>query len=80
MLLAQKVKDIIENHTPECFSLYAGYGMMNGDYVRFPQGVMVSESRNTKGRCIKAAYKFSDNSVLCYAYSEKSDNYTLKVQ
>lgn len=62
--IANQVKDTILNKCPGTFSLYAGYGMVSGDYVRFPQGVQIQDKRNAQGRCIKAAYQYSDDSKL----------------
>ena len=76
--IANKVKDIILNKCPATFSIYAGYGMAGGDYVRFPHGVQIQDKRNNQGRCIKAVYKYADDSKLTYSYSTKTQNYTLK--
>lgn len=77
--MANQVKSIILNKCPGTFSLYAGYGMAGGEYVRFPQGVQIQEKRNSQGRCIKAVYKYADDSKLTYSYSTKTEAYTLKV-
>jgi len=68
--LAQQVKDIIDTQCPEAFSLYAGYGMNAGEYVRFPGGVMLNEKRNEKGRCTKAVYTYADGSTLMFSWSD----------
>ena len=77
--IANQVKEVIFNKCPATFSLYAGYGMAGGEYVRFPQGVQLQDKRNDSGRCIKAVYKYADDSTLTYSYSTKTENYTLKV-
>ena len=80
MTLAKQTKNTIEQECPACFSLYAGYGMKAGQYVRFPQGVQLHEKRNGKGRVIKAVYVYADNTKLCYSYSERSETYKLITQ
>ena len=77
MTLAEKTKNIINNKCMSCFSLYAGYGMNGGEYVRFPHGVQLQEKRNSKGRVIKAVYKYADDSILSYSYSEITENFKL---
>lgn len=79
MSLANTTKNFIESKCSDCFSLYAGYGMTGGEYVRFPQGAQLSEKRNEKGRVIKAVYKYADGSVLRYSYSDKTQRYRLTV-
>lgn len=76
--LAQKVKAAIEETTPTAFSLYAGYGMIDGKYVRYPVGVQEKEKRNAKGRVIFSVYRYADNSTLTYRYNSNSETYTLK--
>lgn len=76
--LAQKVKTTIETITPDTFSLYAGYGMVDGEYVRYPVGVQEKEKRNDKGRVIFAVCRYADNSTLTYRYNSNSETYTLK--
>ena len=66
MTIAQQVKETIETQCPGTFSLYAGYGMSNGKYVRWPTGVQEMEKRNEKGQCSASRYRFSDNSTLTY--------------
>jgi hypothetical protein len=78
MTLAEKTKALIENRCPDCFSLYAGYGLDNGRYVRFPGGVLLSETRNDKGRCMSARYQYADSSTLKYQFSPGRGTYTLK--
>lgn len=78
--IANQVKETILNKCPSTFSLYAGYGMTGGDYVRFPHGAQIKDKRNAQGRCIKAVYKYADDSKLTYSYSMKTGNYTLKVE
>lgn len=77
MNIAETIKDSIERECSNCFSLYAGYGMNNGEYVRWPTGVQLSEKRNDKGRVIKAAYRYADDSVLHYSYNANIERYTL---
>jgi hypothetical protein len=78
--LARKLKETIENNNLSCFSLYAGYGMYNGEYVRFPVGVSEHEKRNEKGRVIYSRYRYADNSVLEYRYDAESEKITLTVK
>ena len=78
--IANQVKEAILNKCPATFSLYAGYGMAGGEYVRFPHGVQIQDKRNLQGRCIKAVYKYADDSKLTYSYSTKTGNYTLKAE
>lgn len=78
--IANQVKDTILNKCPGTFSLYAGYGMAGGNYVRFPHGVQIQDKRNLQGRCTKAVYKYADDSKLIYSYSTKTENYTLKAE
>lgn len=73
--LAQKVKAVIETDCPQTFSLYAGYGMRDGEYVRFPVGAVVKARRNDKGRYVE--YRYADGSRLLYRYSAQSERYTL---
>ena len=75
--LATKLRDLIMTQCPDCFSLYAGYGMKDGEYIRFPQGVQLQDKRNTNGRCIKAVYQFADNSKLTYKHNTKEGCFTL---
>lgn len=70
MTLAERVKNIIDEQCPSTFSLYAGYGMNNGEYVRFPQGVLLNEKRNDNGRCTRAVYRYADGSELRFSWSE----------
>ena len=72
MTIAQQVKETIESKCPGTFSLYAGYGMANGEYVRWPTGVQEKETRNDKGQCSMARYRYADNSTL--TYRRKPDN------
>lgn len=69
--LAQQVKNIIDANCPGTYSLYAGYGMQEGEYVRFPQGVMQNEKRNDKGRCTRATYAYADGSTLVFTWSDE---------
>ena len=78
--LAQQVKQIIETECPGTFSLYAGYGMKAGQYVRYPTGAQLSERRNDKGRCTYALYTYADGSRLAYKYSSRTERYSLTVQ
>ena len=78
--IANQVKSTILNKCPGTFSLYAGYGMSGGNYVRFPNGVQIQDKRNTEGRCIKSVYKYADDSKLTYSYNTKTGNYTLKAE
>ena len=77
--IANQVRDAILNKCPGTFSLYAGYGMRGGEYVRWPKGVQMQDKRNANGRCIRAVYKYADDSSLTYSYSTKTETYTLKV-
>lgn len=77
MNIAQTIKHTIETKCPGTFSLYAGYGMDRGKYVRWPTGAQLSEHRNNKGRCISAEYVYADGSKLGYRYSMQRDAYTL---
>ena len=72
MTIAQQVKEIIESQCPGTFSLYAGYGMASGEYVRWPTGVQEKETRNDKGQCSMTRYRYADNSTL--TYRRKPDN------
>ena len=76
--IANQVKETILNKCPVTFSLYAGYGMHGGEYVRFPHSVQIQDKRNAQGRCIKAVYKYADDSRLTYTYSMKTETYKLK--
>jgi len=76
--LAQTVKTTIETITPDTFSLYAGYGMVDGKYVRYPVAVKEKEKRNDKGRVIFSVYRYADDSTLTYRYNAKNETYTLK--
>ena len=78
--IAKQVKDTILNKCAGTFSLYAGYGMAGGNYVRFPQGVQIKDKRNAQRRCIKAVFQYADDSKLTYNYSTKTGNYTLKAE
>lgn len=78
--IANQVKGTILNKCPGTFSLYAGYGMTGGNYVRFPHGVQIQDKRNQQGRCTNAVYKYADDSKLTYNYSTKTGNYTLKAE
>ena len=76
MNIAQQVKETIESKCPGTFSLYAGYGMAEGKYVRWPTGVQEKETRNDKGQCSMARYRYADDSTL--TYKRMADNrYTL---
>jgi hypothetical protein len=77
MKLAEKVKLMIEADSPSCFSLYAGYGMAGGKYVRFPVGAQLAERRNENGRVTRALYKYADDSCLEYKYNPRNESYTL---
>lgn len=79
MRIAQKTKDLILTQCPNTFSLYAGYGINAGKYVRFPQGAQLSEKRNDKGRLVRAIYSYADGSRLEYRYSASRENYSLTV-
>ena len=72
MTIAQQVKEIIESQCPGTFSLYAGYGMAAGEHVRWPTGVQEKETRNDKGQCSMARYRYADGSTL--TYKRKPDN------
>ena len=76
--LAQKVKNTIETAAPGTFSLYAGYGTINGEYTRFPVGIKEKEKRNDNGRVIFSVYRYTDNSTLTYRYNANNETYTLK--
>lgn len=78
MNIAQRVKEKIQKACPDTFSLYAGYGLVGGRYVRFPQGVQLSESRNKSGRVVSALYQYADDSKLKYTYNTRSGSYTLE--
>lgn len=80
MSIAAQLKKTILTQCPSTFSLYAGYGMKEGEYVRFPQGVQLLDKRDTNGRCIKAVYKYADDSKLVYKCSKASEDYTLTVE
>lgn len=67
--IARKVA-LLAGQCHDAYSLYAGYGMVNGQYIRFPQGVQLSERRNAKGRVTHAVYQYADNSKLTFTYSE----------
>jgi hypothetical protein len=75
--LADKTKNLIETECPGCFSLHAGYGLKEGGYVRFPNGVQEMEKRNKNGRCTQARYRYADGSRLTYKYSVARETYTL---
>lgn len=72
MSIAQQVKEMIETKCPGTFSLYAGYGMACGQYVRWPTGTREMEKRNEHGQCSMARYRYADNSTL--TYKRKADN------
>lgn len=72
MTIAQQVKETIESQCPGTFSLYAGYGMVNGAYVRWPTGMQEKETRNDKGQYSMARYRYADGSTL--TYKRKPDN------
>lgn len=76
MNIAQQVKQTIETKCPDTFSLYAGYGMAGGQYVRWPTGRQEAETRNEKGQCAMARYRYADNSTLTYK-RRPDNNYTL---
>lgn len=80
MNIAQRVKNTIEKECPGTFSLYAGYGMAKGEYVRFPNGLAQREKRNESGRCTLAEYVYADGSILVYRYSTTTETYTLTVK
>ena len=77
---AREVKETIEDSVLSCFSLYSGYGMCLGEYVRFPVGAQEHEKRNEKGRVIYSRYRYADNSVLEYRHDVKNDKITLTVK
>lgn len=76
-MIADTIRETILEKCPGTFSLYAGYGMIGGNYVRFPQGSQVSEKRNRNGRVISAEYIYADGSTLAYRYSEATGSYSL---
>ena len=76
MTIAQQVKQTIETKCPGTFSLYAGYGVAGGQYVRWPTGCQEAEKRNDKGQCAMARYRYADNSTLTYKRRPDND-YTL---
>ena len=76
MTIAEQVKETIEAQCPGTFSLYAGYGMAAGKYVRWPAGVQEKDTRNDKGQCSMARYRYADNSTLTYR-REPDNNYVL---
>ena len=76
MNIAQQVKQTIETKCPGTFSLYAGYGVAGGQYVRWPTGRQEAEKRNEKGQCAMARYRYADNSTLTYKRRPDND-YTL---
>lgn len=78
MPIAQQVKEIIETKCPGTFSLYAGYGMAGGQYVRWPTGCQEAEKRNKLGQCVMAHYRYADNSTLTYK-REPDNQYRLIV-
>jgi hypothetical protein len=80
MTIAEQVKTTINAKCPGTFSLYAGYGMNGGEYVRFPQAAQVHEKRNENGRVIKARYRYADGSQLEYSYSATREAYKLTTQ
>ena len=75
--LATKLRGLIMTQCSDCFSLYAGYGMKDGEYIIFPKGEQIQDKRNTNGRCLKAVYKYADNSKLTYKYNTKESCFTL---
>lgn len=77
MTIAQTIKQTIKTQCPGTFSLYAGYGISGGEYVRWPTGAQLTERRNEKGRCIFAEYQYADGSKLAYRYSTRSERYSL---
>ena len=76
MTIAQQIKATIETKCPCTFSLYAGYGMAGGQYVRWPTGRQETEKRNEKGQCVMARYRYADNSTLTYK-RRPGNEYTL---
>lgn len=79
MTIARKVKNIIETKCPMTFSLYAGYGMAAGEYVRWPTGKQEMEKRNKQGQCSVSRYRYADNSTLTYKRLP-GNGYTLIVE
>ena len=75
--LATKLRDLIMTQCPDCFSLCDGYGMKDGEYIRFPQGVELQDKRDTNGRCIMAVYRYADGSKLTYKHNTKDGCFTL---
>lgn len=78
--IAQRIKNIIEVDCSECFSLHAGYGMKNGDYIRWPSGKLLRARRDLNGRCIYAEYIYSDDSRLLYKYNSVHKTYSLIIK
>lgn len=76
--IAEQVRQTIFTSCPSTFSLYAGYGMTGGEYVRFPGGVQEMEKRNKNGRCTRARYLYSDGSRLEFRYNTGTEQYTLE--
>ena len=75
--LATKMRDLIMTQCSDCFSLYAGYGMKDGEYIRFSKGVPLQDKWDTNGRCLKAVYMYADSSKLTYIYNTKESCFTL---
>ena len=75
--LATKLRDLIMTQCSDCFSLYAGYGMKDGEYIRFTKGAQLQDKRDTNGRTIKAVYLYADSSKLTYKYNTKESCFTL---
>jgi hypothetical protein len=71
MTIAKQIADKLNGQAWAAFTLYGGYASgYDGTTYRFPTGVQELEKRNDKGRVIHARYRYADNSVLTYRYSE----------
>jgi hypothetical protein len=75
--IASGIRDILQARCPGTFSLASGYGMENGQYVRFPVGVVEHQKRNQNGRCIYERLIYADGSRLTYEYFSAQERYVL---
>jgi hypothetical protein len=77
MTLAEQAKQACSDST--AFTLYGAYALKcTRETVKFAHGVNELEKRNDKGRVIKSRWRYADNSVLEYVYSEANETYKLK--
>jgi len=69
--IAQKVADAVKDCT--AVTLYGGYAVKpSGERVQFPTGVQEIECRNDDGRVTMSRYRYADNSVLIFRWSDRN--------